>query len=139
MVLDLEMAVDAHYVNGFNLALRDAGYKTTKYGSRSTIWKNPRTDGGTFVAWPGHPNTLDTTDYASTMSLLINMTAELAAITANSSLLNVPINQRGTFRWRSLETGDNLVVPATAQSGIVVRVLSLSYTGTSQGTVMWIE
>lgn len=56
VVLDLEMAVDAHYVNGFNLALRDAGYKTTKYGSRSTIWKNPQTDGGTFVAWPDHPD-----------------------------------------------------------------------------------
>jgi hypothetical protein len=61
VILDLETAVDARYVNIFNLALRAAGYKTTKYGSRSTIWKNPKTDGGTFVAWPGHPNTMDTT------------------------------------------------------------------------------
>ncbi len=85
------------------------------------------------------PNPLDFVQSASTASLLINMTAELTAITANSSLLNPPINQRGTFRWRSLEVGDNLVIPATAQSGIVVRVLSLSYTGTAQGTVMYIE
>jgi hypothetical protein len=61
VILDLETAVSTHYVDTFNLALRNVGYKTVKYGSRSTIWKNPQTDGGTFVAWPGHPNEMDTT------------------------------------------------------------------------------
>jgi hypothetical protein len=60
VILDLETAVHAAYVNVFNLALRAAGYKVTKYGSQSTIWANPQTDGGTFVALPGHPNALST-------------------------------------------------------------------------------
>jgi hypothetical protein len=53
VILDLEIAVDAAYVNTFNAALRAAGYKVTKYGSQNYIWQNPRTDGGTFVALPG--------------------------------------------------------------------------------------
>jgi hypothetical protein len=61
VVLDLETAVNTHYVSTFNLALRAAGYKVTKYGSRSTIWKNPQTDGGTFVAWPGYNPDVDKT------------------------------------------------------------------------------
>jgi len=61
VILDLETAVNARYVNTFNEVLRAGGYQVTKYGSRSTIWKNPKTDGGTFVAWPGHPNEMDHT------------------------------------------------------------------------------
>lgn len=53
VILDLETAVDTGYVNAFNLALRGAGYKVTKYGSQDFIWQNPKTDGGTFVALPG--------------------------------------------------------------------------------------
>jgi hypothetical protein len=53
VILDLETAVNTAYVNTFNLALRAAGYKVTKYGSTSTIFQNPKTDGGTFVAAPG--------------------------------------------------------------------------------------
>jgi hypothetical protein len=58
--LDYETAVDTGYVNTFNLGLRAAGYRLTKYGSQSTIWQNPKTDGGTFVALPGHPDELTT-------------------------------------------------------------------------------
>lgn len=53
VILDLETAVNTKYVEIFNLTLRAAGYKVTKYGSQSTIWQNPQTDGGTFVALPG--------------------------------------------------------------------------------------
>ncbi len=53
VILDLETAVDTTYVDVFNTTLRGAGYKVTKYGSESTIWKNPETDGGTYVAEPG--------------------------------------------------------------------------------------
>ncbi len=59
VILDLETAVNTAYVNVFNLALRAAGYKVTKYGSQDFIWQNPKTDGGTFVALPG-PNVLST-------------------------------------------------------------------------------
>jgi hypothetical protein len=53
VILDLETAVDGLYVDIFNTTLRTAGYKVTKYGSTSTIFRNPKTDGGTFVAEPG--------------------------------------------------------------------------------------
>ena len=59
VILDLETAVDAAYVDVFNLALRAAGYKVTKYGSQNYIWQNPETDGGTYVALPG-PDVLST-------------------------------------------------------------------------------
>lgn len=59
VILDLETAVDTAYVTAFNLALRAAGYKVTKYGSQDFIWQNPPTDGGTFVALPG-PDVLTT-------------------------------------------------------------------------------
>ncbi len=86
------------------------------------------------------PNPLDLADtVATTVSYLNAISAELTAITANSSLLNPPLNQRGTFRWRALDDGDNLIIPATTQAGIVVRALSLSYTGTAQGTVFYVE
>lgn len=52
VVLDLETAVNAEYVDAFNLALRTAGYKVIKYGSLDYIFRNPKTDGGTFVADP---------------------------------------------------------------------------------------
>jgi hypothetical protein len=53
VVLDLETAVNAVYVNAFNLHMRAAGWRVTKYGSQDYIWKNPKTDGGTFVALEG--------------------------------------------------------------------------------------
>jgi hypothetical protein len=53
VILDLETAVATAYVNAFNSALKLAGFKVTKYGSESTIWNNPPTSGGTFVAQPG--------------------------------------------------------------------------------------
>ena len=53
VILDLETAVDATYVNAFNAQLRTAGYLVTKYGSQDFIWQNPKTDGGTFLALPG--------------------------------------------------------------------------------------
>lgn len=53
VILDLETAVDTAYVSVFNTELRAAGYRVTKYGSTSTIWKNPKTDGGTYIASEG--------------------------------------------------------------------------------------
>lgn len=53
VILDLETAVNTAYVNTFNLTLRQFGYRVTKYGSQSTIWSNPKTDGGTYLALPG--------------------------------------------------------------------------------------
>jgi hypothetical protein len=61
VILDLETAIDTTYVNAFNLTLKAGGFKLTKYGSSSTIWSNPKTDGGTFVADPTGTPHMDTT------------------------------------------------------------------------------
>lgn len=50
--LDLETAVATTYVNEFNQAMRAIGHPLIKYGSKGFIFKNPKTDGGTFVADP---------------------------------------------------------------------------------------
>lgn len=60
--LDLEVAINAGYVDTFNRLLTEAGYRVLKYGSGSRngtgfIWNNPKTSGGTFIAAPDHdPN-----------------------------------------------------------------------------------
>lgn len=51
VVLDLETAVDATYVTGFAGIVHAAGFKVLPYGSKSTIFKNPKCD-GYFVADP---------------------------------------------------------------------------------------
>lgn len=52
VLIDLEIAVNASYVNAFNTAMTAVGYKVMKYGSLDYIFKNPKTSGGTFVANP---------------------------------------------------------------------------------------
>lgn len=52
VVLDLETAVDATYVNTFGSLLRAGGYKVLPYGSSSTLLRNPVLD-GYFMAKPG--------------------------------------------------------------------------------------
>lgn len=51
VVLDLETAVDPVYVTGFAGKLHAAGYKVLPYGSKSSIFKNPKCD-GYFVSDP---------------------------------------------------------------------------------------
>lgn len=50
VVLDLETAVNGPYVRTFDADLVAAGYKVMAYGSLSTIFSNPRTSGGYWVA-----------------------------------------------------------------------------------------
>lgn len=56
VILDLETAVNGPYVSTFSTLVKAAGWLTTKYGSRSSIWRNPQTSGGTFLAEPGPPH-----------------------------------------------------------------------------------
>lgn len=88
------------------------------------------------------PSPLDGADASSLALMYNNITTEIAAFAgagAGLNLLNPPINQRGTFRWRALDDGDNIVIPATNLSGIAVRALSASYTSTALGTIMYLE
>ena len=55
IVLDLEMAVDANWVNAYAGAVRQAGYWTWVYGSQSTVLENPARAGYWIASWNGVP------------------------------------------------------------------------------------
>jgi hypothetical protein len=57
-----------------------------------------------------------------------NHTAE-PTVTADTELLEVPVNQRSTYRWVAVPGGE-LVVPAVDTDGIGARTKSSAYTGT---------
>jgi hypothetical protein len=83
------------------------------------------------------PQALDPADVAALGSANSNYTAE-PTITANSSLLNVGVNQRASYRWVAAP-GSELVFPATAANGLALRTLSGGYTGSATGDWMYEE
>lgn len=74
------------------------------------------------------PNPVDPAQPACATVGLANLTAE-PTVTALSSVLTLPINQRATFRWIAVP-GSELVAPATNLAGFAIRSKSASYTGT---------
>lgn len=74
------------------------------------------------------PSPFDPGDGAPIVGLYFNnLTAEPTNYTgagAGLSLKNWGINQRGSYRWRALDDGDNIVIPATIQAGVGIRELS---------------
>lgn len=64
------------------------------------------------------PQALDPADPASISTANENYTVE-PTITANSEVLDIPLNQRATFRWVASPEGE-IVVPATANNGLVL-------------------
>lgn len=87
------------------------------------------------------PNKLDQADGTAVSIFANNATAELTYTTAGAglSLKNWAINQRGSYRWRALDDGDNIMIPATSLTGIGVRVLSSNFTGSAVGNLSFIE
>jgi hypothetical protein len=75
------------------------------------------------------PNPLDPADAAALGAAKNNYTVE-PTVTANSSLFNVGVNQRASYRWVAAP-GSELVYPATANNGLVGRARSGGYTGTA--------
>jgi hypothetical protein len=90
---------------------------------------------GTSTAFTPLP--LDPADAAALSAAGVNATAE-GTVTANSSMWNVGINQRASYRWVAAP-GSEIVGPATSSNGLVLRVLSGAYTGASTGTVLFQE
>lgn len=80
------------------------------------------------------PTILDPADAAASMTSKANYTVE-PTITANSSVFYVGVNQRASIRW-VCAPGSELVWPATAAAGFVLRVSSPAYTGTATGELM---
>jgi hypothetical protein len=83
------------------------------------------------------PNPLDPADVAALATAKNNYSAE-PTITANSSLFNVGVNQRASYRWVAAP-GSELLFPAVAGNGLALRALSGGYTGSATGGVMYEE
>ena len=60
------------------------------------------------------------------------------AITTNSSLLYIPVNQRASYRWVAVP-GSELQGIVTNLYGLAIRALSPAYTGTVGVTAFWVE
>ena len=87
------------------------------------------------------PNLLDIADSSPLAQFANNATAELTYTTAANglSLKSWAINQRGSYRWRALDDGDNLLIPATAVTGVGLRALSSNFTASGIGNISFIE
>jgi hypothetical protein len=86
-------------------------------------------------------NLLDPADIASLTLFMNAQTAEPTYTTAGNglSLKSWAINQRGSYRWRALDDGDNLLVPATSGFGLGIRTLSSNFTASAVGNISFVE
>lgn len=80
------------------------------------------------------PNPLDPADVAMLGTVNVNYTAE-PTVTGASSLIDIGVNQRASYRWVAAP-GSEILYPATANNGIVIRAKSASYTGTATATAL---
>lgn len=87
------------------------------------------------------PNALDPADSSPLAQFLNAISAELTYTTAGNGLAlkSWGINQRGSYRWRALDDGDNIVVPATNLFGVGLRTASSNFTGSAIGNISFIE
>ncbi len=59
-------------------------------------------------------------------------------VTADTEIIDIDLNQRATFRWVAAPGGE-IVLPATAASGIMINASSAAYTGIARCTIHWEE
>lgn len=90
--------------------------------------------GSTFVV----PTALDPADPASLMQWGSAWTSTQPTITASSTILQVAMNQRATFRWVAVPDSE-LVVPATQWNGLALMSVVASATANYAFTGMWQE
>lgn len=83
------------------------------------------------------PLPLDPADAACATLSQANLTAE-PTVTAGSDVFYVGVNQRASYRWVAAP-GSELVAPATAANGFVLRARSAGYTGTATGHLYFQE
>lgn len=95
------------------------------------------TGAGADTAFTANPK--DPADAAAIVNAGINATAEATTITANSTVFYHGMNQRNSFRWIAGDSTQQLVTPATSGTGLILRVLSTSYTASCSAQVEYIE
>jgi hypothetical protein len=83
------------------------------------------------------PAAVDSGDMASTFTAGSNASAE-PTYTANTTVADVAVNPRSTFRWVALEQRDEVIMPATAANGLgfLVNTLGGATTIVCDATVM---
>lgn len=84
------------------------------------------------------PNATDPADGACTTVVAVNLTAD-PVVTSNSSVMNIGLNQRNTFRWIAAQESQYLIIPATAQAGFNLRQLSSNYASSIATQVTFLE
>ena len=121
----------------------NAGYAST---DTSVLWDVSRLGASAgLVGSAITPNLVDGSDSVTILANYFNnITTEPTYTTQGNglSLYSWPVNQRGFNRWRALDDGDNIVIPATAFNGIGVRELTptAAIAGMSgMGTLAFIE
>lgn len=83
------------------------------------------------------PAAVDSGDPASTFTAGSNASAE-PTYTANTTLADLAVNPRSTFRWVALEQRDEVIMPSTAANGVgfFVNALGGATTIVVDATVM---
>ena len=105
--------------------------------NNSMVWDVSRmTADGTGTAVT--PLQLDPADVVALGTSKANYTAE-PTVTANSDVWNVAINQQLSYVWQAVPDRGELIYPATANNGLVLRAKSGAYTGTATGHLQFIE
>lgn len=95
------------------------------------------TGAGAYTAFT--PNPIDPADGVAVNVAGINSTAEATTVTANSSLFNEGMNQRNSIRWLANQESQYLVWPATASSGLILRVQSATYAASTSAQISFME
>lgn len=92
---------------------------------------------GAYTAWT--PTSLDPADSAAIVVAGITATAEATTFTANSSIWNEAVNQRGSLRWVAAQESQYMVMPATASAGLALRGLSTTFATATTGQLTYQE
>ncbi len=95
------------------------------------------TGAGAYTAWT--PTPLDPADPVSVTISGTTATAEATAITANSSLWNIGMNQRATVRWIAAQESQYLIWPAVLSNGLVLRAMSATLTTSFATQISFLE
>jgi hypothetical protein len=100
---------------------------------RWAVMRHTTANTGTSVT----PTALDPADPAAVATSLENCSAE-GTYTSGSELFDQTVNQRAAYRWVAAPDGE-LIVPASANNGVGIRVSHASYTGTADATIHFME
>jgi hypothetical protein len=116
-----------------------AGYASTDIACQ---WDLSRFSTGALAGATVVVNSYDIADLQTAITLFMNaVTTEPTYTTAGNGLTlkSWGINQRGSYRWRALDDGDNIICPATVAVGVGIRTLSAGFAGSAVGNVSFVE